>query len=73
MTASLLSHSPRTQSSTSEESISGHFIRNCLEEGSIKTSYITTQEQLADLLTKSLGRIKFHELREKISMTRIAT
>ena len=34
-----------------------HFIRGCLEEGSIKASYINTKDQLADLLTKPLGRI----------------
>ena len=36
-----------------------HFIRGCLEEGNIKASYINTKDQLADLLTKPLGRIKF--------------
>ena len=39
-----------------------HFIRGCLEDGSIKASYINTKDQLADLLTKPLGRIKFLEL-----------
>ncbi|KAK1677035.1 hypothetical protein QYE76_037883 [Lolium multiflorum] len=32
-----------------------HFIRCCLEEGSIKASYINTADQLADMLTKPLG------------------
>jgi hypothetical protein len=36
-----------------------HFIRNCLDEGSIKAGCINTQDQLADLLTKFLGRVKF--------------
>ena len=31
-----------------------HFIRGCLEEGSIKASYINTKDQLADLLTKPI-------------------
>jgi hypothetical protein len=39
-----------------------HFIRGCLEEGSFKACYINTKNQLADLLTKPLGRIKFLEL-----------
>ena len=39
-----------------------HFIRGCLEEGSIKAGYINTKDQLADLLTKPLGKIKFLEL-----------
>ena len=48
-----------------------HFIRSCLDEGSIKAGYINTQDQLADLLTKSLGRVKFQELRARIGMIQI--
>jgi len=35
------------------------FIRSCLDEGRIKASYINTQDQLTDFLTKSLGWVKF--------------
>jgi hypothetical protein len=45
-----------------------HFIRGCLDEGSIKASYINTKDQLVDLLTKPLGRIKFLELCSRIGM-----
>jgi hypothetical protein len=45
-----------------------HFIRGCLEEGSIKAGYINTKDQLADLLTKPLGRIRFLELCSKSGM-----
>jgi hypothetical protein len=48
-----------------------HFIRGCLEDGSVKTNYISTQDQLADFLTKSLGRVKFQELRSRIGMIKI--
>nr|CCI55340.1 PH01B019A14.9 [Phyllostachys edulis] len=48
-----------------------HFIRSCLDEGSVRANYINTQDQLADLLTKSLGRIKFQELRARIGMAQI--
>jgi hypothetical protein len=49
-----------------------HFIRGCLEEGSIKACYINTKDQLADLLTKPLGRIRFLELCSKIGMIQIS-
>ena len=49
-----------------------HFIRNYLEEGSIKASYINTKDQLADLLTKPLGRIKFLELCSRIGMAQLS-
>jgi hypothetical protein len=48
-----------------------YFIRSCLDEGSIKVGYINTQDQLADLLTKSLRRVKFQELGVKIGMIQI--
>src|SRR3954469_16813332 len=49
-----------------------HFIRDCMEEGSIKASYINTTDQLADLLTKPLGRIKFLELCSRIGMVQLS-
>jgi hypothetical protein len=36
-----------------------HFIRSCMDEGSVRANYINTPDQLADFLTKSLGQIKF--------------
>jgi hypothetical protein len=49
-----------------------HFIRGCLEEGSFKACYINTKDQLADLLTKPLGRIKFLELCSRIGMVQLS-
>jgi hypothetical protein len=48
-----------------------HFIRGCLEEGSFKARYINTKDQLADLLTKPLGRIKFLQLCSRIGMVQL--
>jgi hypothetical protein len=48
-----------------------HFIRGCLEKGSIKTGYINTKDQLADLLTKPLERIRFLKLYSKTGMVQI--
>jgi hypothetical protein len=49
-----------------------HFIQGCLEEESIKAGYINTKDQLADLLTKPLGRIRFLELCSKTGMVQIS-
>ena len=49
-----------------------HFIRGCLEKGSIKVSYINTKDQLTDLLTKPLGRIKFLELCSRTGMVQLS-
>jgi hypothetical protein len=49
-----------------------HFIRGCLEEGSIKAGYINTKDQLADFLIKPLVRIRFLELCSKTGMVQIS-
>jgi hypothetical protein len=49
-----------------------NFIRGCLEEGSFMTCYINTKDQLADLLTKPLGWIKFLELCSRIGMVQLS-
>jgi hypothetical protein len=48
-----------------------HFIRQCVEEGKINVDYICTDDQLADILTKPLGRNRFIELRTKIGMVSV--
>jgi hypothetical protein len=50
-----------------------HFIRDCSEDGSIKASHITTTDQLADILTKSLEKSKFQEMRERIGLQQITS
>lgn len=48
-----------------------HFIRDCVQVGSIDLVYVNTEVQLADMLTKPLGRQRFEELREKLGMKAI--
>lgn len=45
-----------------------HFVRNCVEEGKISVNHVSTEDQLADILTKALGRIKFQEMKSKIGI-----
>ena len=45
-----------------------HFIRESTEKGQIIVDYIRSEAQLGDLLTKPLGKVKFHELRTKIGL-----
>jgi hypothetical protein len=49
-----------------------HFIRGCLEERSFKTRYINTKDQLTDLLTKPLWRIKFCEFCSRIGIVQLS-
>ena len=41
-----------------------HFIRQCVDEKRTVVAYIKSEDQLADILTKSLRRLKFLEMRE---------
>ncbi|KAK3121549.1 hypothetical protein QOZ80_8BG0656020 [Eleusine coracana subsp. coracana] len=45
-----------------------YFVREAFEDGSISANFVRTQDQLADIFTKALGRVRFHELRARIGM-----
>ena len=48
-----------------------HYIRECIDENRIVLGHVSTEEQLADILTKALGRVRFLELRELIGVVTI--
>jgi len=48
-----------------------HFLKSCLEDGTIKAEHLSTTDQLADILTKSLGKAKFQEMRGRIGLRQI--
>ena len=45
-----------------------HFIRECVENEQVEVDHVPGSEQRADILTKSLGRIKFKEMRNLIGV-----
>jgi hypothetical protein len=49
-----------------------HFIRQCVEEAMLRVEHIHTRNQLANILTKSLGRDRFVELRTRLSLVKIS-
>ena len=40
-----------------------HFLRDHVEKGNIQLTYVRTEDQIADIFTKPLGRIPFLNLR----------
>ncbi|WVZ54857.1 hypothetical protein U9M48_005601 [Paspalum notatum var. saurae] len=48
-----------------------HYIRECIEEDRVKVEPIDTKLQLADILTKALGRDQFLKLRTKLGLVNV--
>ena len=48
-----------------------HFLRDCIDGGQIVIEFVETGRQLADILTKSLGRLQFMELRKMIGIDEV--
>ncbi|KAL8159823.1 hypothetical protein V2J09_001360 [Rumex salicifolius] len=46
-----------------------HFVREQVQKGLLRVSYISTNDQLADVLTKPLFRSKFSELCSKLGLS----
>jgi hypothetical protein len=49
-----------------------HFIRDCMEAKKIELEFVPTEHQLADILTKPLGRVRLAELRSSIGMVEVS-
>jgi len=45
-----------------------HFIRDCVDRGEVDIDHVGTIEQLADILTKTLGHVRFVELRQQLGV-----
>jgi hypothetical protein len=48
-----------------------HFIRECVSVGVVQLEHVSTDDQLADILTKPLGRIKFAEMRRQLGIVKV--
>ena len=45
-----------------------HFIRDCVQCGTVQLQYVPTGDQVANVLTKALGRAKLVQFIEKMDM-----
>ena len=47
-----------------------HFIRDYVQRGAVELQYISTDKQIADILSKSLGRGKHIHFRDKMGVVK---
>ena len=45
-----------------------HYIRDMVQRGAVNLQYVVTYEQIDDVLTKPLARVKFGYFREKLGV-----
>ena len=45
-----------------------HYIRDMVQIGAVKLQYVTMDEQIHNVLTKTLARVKFEYFREKLGV-----
>jgi len=48
-----------------------HFIRDCVDKGEVDIGHVSTADQLADILTKALGRVRFVEPRQQLGVIEV--
>ena len=48
-----------------------HYIRDMVQRGAVKLLYVATEEQIANVLTKPLARMKFEYFRERLGVLQI--
>jgi hypothetical protein len=65
-----LSENPVFHDRSKHIEIRYHFIRDYVQRGAVELQYISTDEQVADILTKALGRGKFVPFRDKLGVVR---
>ena len=61
-----LSENPVFHDKSKHIDINYNYIRDMVQRGAEKLQYVVTKEQIADVLTKPLARVKFEYFREKL-------
>ena len=63
-----LAHNPVFHSRIKHVDIRHHFTREKIESGQVTLVYVSTRNQLADILTQPLGKITFKKLRAQLGL-----
>lgn len=71
--AMFLASNPAQEGRTKHVRIPQHYIREAVEHGEVELFYVPTNSQFADIFTKNLGKIKFLEGRQSLTLTLFPT
>jgi hypothetical protein len=63
-----LSENPVFHDKSKNIEIRYHYIRDMVQKGAVKLQYVATDEQITDVLTKPLSRVKFVYFRDKLGV-----
>ena len=69
--AQLLAKNPVNHSNTKHINIRHHFIRECVANDSIVLCLMASADNITDICTKLLGKVKFTLLRSMLSIVRV--
>ena len=53
---------------TKHVDVSYHYLRQAVARGVVRTTYVSTEENVADMFTKPLAKVKFIKFREGAGM-----
>ena len=66
-----MSENPVFHDKSKNIKIKYHYIRDMVYRGVVKLQYVAIDEQIVDVLTKPLARVKFEYFREKLGVIQI--
>ena len=66
-----ISKTPVFHDKSNHIEIKFHHIRDIVQRGAVKLQYVMMDEQIADVLTKPLARVKFEHFRENLGVLQI--
>ena len=66
-----MSENPVFHDKSKHINIKYHYIRDMVQRGAVKLRYVVTEEQIADLLTNPLARLKFEYFMEKLGVLQL--